>query len=217
MSGERLQRLVSSDLCVGYGRTIVAGPWTGEVRGGGLAMLLGPNGAGKTTAVRTFLGLLPPVRGRVALDPPGPAAYVPQLAAFDDLIPVTVAEVVGFGRPDALPRRERRARVQAALAAVGLPGIERVPFFHLSGGQRQRVLVARALLAEARFIVLDEPTSGVDAASSETIWTLLRELATDPGRLVLVVTHDLFAASRHATTTLLLEPGGLRVGEVHIG
>lgn len=164
---------------------------------GEFASLVGPNGAGKTTILRLLLGLLKPSSGTVRVFGKAPGAerdavgYVPQAMAFDPAFPVAVAEVALMGRlrgSTGTYQAEDRAAVERALEAAGVADLRDRPYPALSGGQRRRVLIARALAAEPRLLVLDEPTAGVDAASEERLYATLAALK---GRTtVLIVTHD---------------------------
>lgn len=198
-----------SNLEIGYGRTRVAGPLDGALESGKAWAVTGANGSGKTTLVRTLIGLHPARAGTIEGGRGRAVSYVPQIGSMDDGFPVTVAEVVGTGGRGRKSRRERRAGIRDALEQVGMAAFASRAFFRLSGGQRQRVLVARALFADAEIVVLDEPTTGVDAAAADDVWGLVRKLA-DSGRLVIVVTHDLYDAPRHVDHTLLLDGDGLR-------
>jgi zinc/manganese transport system ATP-binding protein len=193
-------------LSIGYGRQTVARDLEAQLSGGELILLTGPNGSGKTTLLRTLIGLQRPLAGRVIRGGDRVVGYVPQLGAFDPGFPIAVGEVVAMG----LTRRPRSpsTRVLEALAQVGLDARIRHPFFALSGGQRQRVLVARALVADAEILALDEPTAGVDEQSAKDLWRLLRATAFD-GRLVLVATHDVDAARPFAHRMFRLEDGAL--------
>ncbi len=164
------------------------------------AAIVGPNGGGKTTLLRLVLGLVSPPRGSVRVFglPPVQArrriGYMPQHTQVDLSFPVTVADVVLMGRLGrrgifwAHGRADRQAAAKA-LASVGLPDLGGRPFHDLSGGQRQRVLIARALAGQPELLLLDEPTSNVDAAGELDIFELLKEL--NQGITVVVVSHDL--------------------------
>jgi len=187
------------DLSGGYvpGRDALEGV-SFALEAGGLAGVLGPNGGGKTTLFRALLGELPQRRGSVELA--GRPAYVPQTDHARLDFPVSALDVALMGAYHRTPfyrrlGRAERARAEGALERVGLAGSARERFGTLSGGQRQRVLIARALVQEARVLLLDEPLSGVDAPSAIRIEAILRELR-DEGRVLLVATHDVEQARR---------------------
>lgn len=194
------------DLVIGHGNHAVAGPLGGLWESGRLWVLSGANGCGKTTLLRTLLGLQPALSGRVTGLGAHRVSYVPQRRDFDPAFPVTAAEVVSTGLRRSGIRRARKARIRDALEAVDLADMGPQPFFRLSGGQAERVLIARALVAEARVIALDEPTAGIDPAMATRVWELLATLASED-RLVIVVTHDLARADRYANDRLVLSDG----------
>jgi manganese/iron transport system ATP-binding protein/manganese/zinc/iron transport system ATP- binding protein len=165
---------------------------------GSIAAVLGPNGGGKTTLFRALLGELPVRRGTVELA--GAPAYVPQTDRTRLDFPVTALDVVlmgAFGRTPFWRRvaRADREAARTALARVDLGDLARVRFGALSGGQRQRVLIARALVQDRPVLLLDEPLSGVDAASAARIELVFDDLRAD-GRVLLVATHDVEQARR---------------------
>jgi manganese/iron transport system ATP-binding protein len=170
------------------------------VRPGEIVALAGPNGAGKSTMIKAALGLADVLAGTV--EAVRPAGYVPQAGTLDPDFPVTALHVVllglyrqiGWWRPTG--RAHRRLALDA-LDRVGLAGRRRDRFGLLSGGQQQRVLVARALVARPRLLLLDEPFNGVDAASREAILAALHAMAAD-GTAVVLSTHDLALAGAHA-------------------
>ncbi|HVL97462.1 MAG TPA: metal ABC transporter ATP-binding protein [Solirubrobacteraceae bacterium] len=167
-----------------------------EVAPGRIVAVLGPNGGGKTTLFRALLGELPVRRGTVEVA--GRPAYVPQTERARLDFPVAALDVVLMGAYARTPWYRRiaaadRARAAAALERVGLADRARSHFGSLSGGQRQRVLIARALLQDARVLLLDEPLSGVDAVSAVAVDALLRDLREE-GRALLVATHDVALA-----------------------
>ena len=158
--------------------------------------VLGPNGGGKTTLFRTLTGELEPLAGhvRVAERP----AYLAQTERTRLDFPVSALDValmgtLAHGRWWLPARRSERELGRAALDRVGLEGEAGRRFGELSAGQRQRVLLARALMQDSRLLLLDEPLSGVDPASSESIVALMGKLRSE-GRALLVSTHDVGSA-----------------------
>jgi manganese/iron transport system ATP-binding protein len=181
---------------------------------GQVLALVGPNGAGKSTLIKAALGLAQvitgtaEVLGRSPAQARGETGYVPQLDALDPDFPVCAHQVVLMGRyrPIGWWRPTGRADRQLALDALGrveLADRARTRFGLLSGGQRQRVLIARALVAQPRLLLLDEPFNGVDGTSQMTILTVLSELAA-AGTAVVVSTHDLTVAGDIADMVCLL-------------
>jgi ABC-type Mn2+/Zn2+ transport system ATPase subunit len=195
----------------GYqGRTILAGVEL-VVGSGQFLGIVGPNGAGKTTLFRGALGLIAPMRGRV-VRARNALGYVPQREGLDPLFPLSVEEVVHMGAYGRLAglrrlREPERALAHAMLGRVGLEEHARARFASLSGGQRQRVLIARALMARPRLLLLDEPTSGVDRAARRVILELLRELNAKEGLAILLVSHEL-TLLREAVREVLWVAGG---------
>jgi ABC-type Mn2+/Zn2+ transport system ATPase subunit len=168
--------------------------------------IIGPNGSGKSTLLKTIAGLIEPSEGTVEVfgKPPrqlraGTIGYVPQIEEVDWQFPVTVWDVVAMGRFPHLKPWERfslrdRGIVDAAIDALGLRALAKRRITHLSGGQQQRTFVARALAQEPRVLLLDEPTTGVDAATEDALLELVRTRVKG-GLPVLMATHDLDRAT----------------------
>ena len=175
--------------------------------------VVGPNGAGKTTFLQVIAGTIEPTSGEVNVFGHGPRghvciAYVPQRSQVDWSFPVTVQDVVMMGRIRKLgflqwPRRRDWEIVSAALSQVEMLDHLDTPIGELSGGQQQRVFLAQALAQEAEILLLDEPLTGLDLPTQETILNLLDELH-DLGITLLVSTHDLNLAAERFDQILLL-------------
>ena len=175
--------------------------------------IVGPNGAGKSTLLKALLGLVPPVSGSVRLlgEPPGRqrrrVAYVPQREAVDWDFPAVVWDVVMMGRVPHIgwlrrPSLADRSHVEAALAEVGLNHLAHRPIGQLSGGQQQRVFLARALAQQPDLLLLDEPFTGIDAATEAVLYRVIDRLRSQ-GRTILIVNHDLGALHRYDLVALL--------------
>lgn len=200
-----------SGAAIGYGGVTVLRDVDLSVAPGEVLALVGPNGAGKTTLIKAVVGLASLTAGAVAATEP--IGYVPQAGTLDPAFPVSALQVVLMGRYRALGwwrptgRADRRAALDA-LDRVGLAARARDRFGLLSGGQRQRVLVARALVASPRLLLLDEPFNGVDAVSQEAILSVLSDLRAT-GCAIVISTHDLDLARSLAQTI------GLMNGRLH--
>lgn len=164
--------------------------------------IVGPNGSGKSTLLKTIAGLLQPAQGALEVLgmspkrlPPGSVAYVPQVEAVDWSFPASVRDVVAMGRFAKLGIFNRFSAadgraVEDALKAVAMHELADRHISQLSGGQQQRVFVARAIAQHSRLLLLDEPTTGVDAQTEENLRVVVRQLVGD-GMPVIMTTHDL--------------------------
>jgi zinc transport system ATP-binding protein len=188
-----------------------------RVSPGELVAIAGPNGGGKTTLVRVALGLLRPDRGRALLfgEPAhrfsrrSVLAYLPQRAQVGTDTPVTVEELVAAGRLASGRllgplRRNDRELVADAIERVGLSELARRRISTLSGGQQQRAFIAKALAGHPSLLVIDEPTTGVDAAAQEALAGLLDRLHRELEVTVLYVSHEFGAIERYVERLVLV-------------
>ncbi len=194
--------MVARDLVVRYEDFTALEGVTFTAHFGEALGIVGPNGSGKSTLLKTIAGLLVPSRGELRVlgeNPrklsPGTIAYVPQVEAVDWSFPATVWDVVAMGRFARLRFWEHfgahdREVIRKALELVKMTELAHRRISNLSGGQQQRAFVARAIAQEPKLLLLDEPTTGVDAATEEALCKIVRELVA-AGLPVLMATHDL--------------------------
>lgn len=198
----------------GYGEKMILDTIDLHLHPGQFAGLVGPSGAGKTSLLKLVLGLLKPSHGEVKLISQKTGrrkpliGYVPQLETVDWNFPVTVEQVVLMGRiqhASFLPwaTRAEKALVAGILERLDIGELGQRHIRNLSGGQQQRVFLARALISEPDLLVLDEPTSGVDMRTAESILHLLADL-NQQGMTILLTTHDLNAAANHLPWVICL-------------
>lgn len=177
--------IAAEHICVRFGGPEVLHDVSLRVDPGEIVTIVGPNGSGKSTLLRALLGIVPVTSGRIARAAGLRLGYVPQRLTLDHSLPLTVRRFLS------LPIRVSDAAATAALARVGLPGVEGQQMVGLSGGQMQRVLLARALLVNPQILVLDEPTQGLDQPGEASFYRLIAEVRKDTGAAVLMVSHDL--------------------------
>ncbi len=207
-------RLELRNVSAGYDGKLVLHDVSFQVPHGARVAVVGPNGAGKSTLFKVLVGLLPVRSGEVLIHglPLGAhqecVAYVPQRNDIDWRFPVTVSDVVMMGRFGHLARWQRASRhdreiVMHSLEQMRIANLARRSLGELSGGQQQRVFLARALAQEPHILLMDEPFTGVDAATQEATLALLDDLQAQQVT-AMISTHDLnLAASRFAQVLLL--------------
>jgi len=203
------------NLTVSYGPRPVLLDVSFALPPGKLVGVIGPNGAGKSTLIKAVLGFARRDYGSVRIlgRPPeearGRVAYVPQRGSVDWDFPITVGEVALMGRYGAIPwwrgpgKADRKAAAEA-LTLVRMDAYVDRQIGQLSGGQQQRVFLARALAQGADLLLLDEPFAGVDAATEQAIFEVLRR-AKEGGRTLVVVHHDLATAPDYFDLLLLVK------------
>jgi zinc transport system ATP-binding protein len=199
-----------------------------EIEEGEFVAIAGPNGGGKTTLVRLILGLERPAAGRATLfgEPATrfsrrrTLGYLAQRSELGGDAPATIREVVSAGRLAAggllgpLRRRDREL-VSEAIERVGLGDVADAPLRTLSGGMQQRAFIAKALAGEPSLLVLDEPTTGVDVESQESLAGLLDRLHSELGVTILYVSHEFGAVERFVERLVLVRRSIVFDGSPH--
>lgn len=192
------------DVSLGYEGHTVWEHLTFSVHSGEYLCIVGENGSGKSTLLKSLLGLLPPLKGVIRRsDTAGAVGYLPQQTQAQRDFPATVSEVVLSGFLSARGRRffYSAAEKSQALMHMGKLGILELKdrcYRELSGGQQQRVLLARALCAARRLLILDEPVTGLDPAAAQELYRTLEYLNKQEGIAIVAVTHDIRSALRYA-------------------
>jgi len=223
METENVEALQVDQLTVNYGKVPVLWDISLQVPMGKIVGIIGPNGAGKTTFIKTALGLIQPISGKVAFfgqplkNVRQRVAYIPQRGSVDWDFPVTVRDVVLMGRFGRLgmfrwPRQADISATEHYLDKVGMLPYASRQISQLSGGQQQRVFIARALVQEADIYFMDEPFAGVDVATEKVIMDLLHQLKAK-GKTVFVVHHDLNTVESYFDWVILLNMRLVACGE----
>ena len=212
------------DLTVAYHRKPVLWDVDLDVPSSVVAGIVGPNGAGKSTLIKAILDLIPHTSGKVHVF--GEVCrrqrhligYVPQRETVDWDYPISALELVAMGlyrkigwlRPVGPAYRQRALD---ALAEVGMADLANRQISRLSGGQQQRIFLARALVQDAMVYFMDEPFSGVDAATEKAIIAILQRLRED-GKTVFVVHHDLVTVKEYFDYLIMLNMRVVAAGPV---
>ena len=211
------------DLAFAYsGETVLRGV-SFSVNAGDYLCIVGENGSGKSTLMRGLLGLKEPSAGRITFGDglkPNEIGYLPQQTDLQRDFPASVFEVALSGRLNSLGRRffysrADRAVTERNLERIGMLEFKNRCYQELSGGQQQRVLLARALNATSKLLLLDEPVAGLDPVATGEMYNILKLINLCDGVTVVMVSHDVNAAMRYATHILQLGHTQLYFGSVH--
>ncbi len=200
-----MAQLVCNNLSIGYEGVEIVSDLSFSVGSGDYLCILGENGSGKSTLMKTILGLHSPMRGSIETGEgltQREIGYLPQQTQVQKDFPASVREIVvsGFqGRCGARPfysKEEKRLALEN-MKRMGIDKLARRCYRELSGGQQQRVLLARALCATQKMLLLDEPVAGLDPKVTEEMYDLISEL-NKSGITIIMISHDVKAALRYA-------------------
>ncbi len=207
------------DVAMTYENTVALRNLTFDVESGDYLCILGENGSGKSTLIKGLLGLKAPTRGTITFGDglrQNEIGYLPQQTQIQREFPACVSEVVLSGclNRGGLPfyTRADRERARENMEKLELSGLSRRSYRELSGGQQQRVLLARALCATRKLLLLDEPVSGLDPVAAAHMYRLLEQLNRNEGITVVMVSHDVRGALESANRILHLHTEMLYFG-----
>ncbi len=204
-----MAQLSCKNLALGYDGKIVRDNISFEVNSGDYLCIVGENGSGKSTLMKTILGLFPPISGEIKFGDglkDKEIGYLPQQTDIQKDFPASVNEIVLSGCISKLSfspfySKSEKELADYQIARLGLNSLKNRCYRELSGGQQQRVLLARALCATDKMILLDEPVSGLDPMITMEMYNLIESLNKE-GTTVIMVSHDIEAALNYASHIL---------------
>ena len=205
-----MAQLTCQNLTVGYDGRAVLQDLNFEVSAGNYLCIVGENGSGKSTLMKTILGLQAPVSGTILTGDglrKNEIGYLPQQTQVQKDFPASVREIVLSGcqgRCGSRPfySKEEKGLAEENIGKMGIGSLAKRCYRELSGGQQQRVLLARALCATRKMLLLDEPVSGLDPRVTAEMYGLIERLNRDEGITVMMISHDISAALRYASHIL---------------
>lgn len=190
------------DLDIGYdGKTVVSG-LNLKINDGDYLCIVGENGSGKTTLMKTLLGLIPLLGGSIQGLNKNDIGYLPQISDIQKDFPATVEEVVLSGTKKLFYRKKEKDLMRFNLERLNIANLSKCKFSELSGGQRQRVLLARALCASKKILLLDEPVSGLDPKATAMMYGIINKLNKEDGMTIIMISHDLNGSLKYASNVL---------------
>lgn len=198
------------NVTMGYDRKMVFENLSFRVNKGDYLCIVGENGSGKTTLIKGITGLLNPMSGTIRTGEglkQNEIGYLPQQSDAQRNFPASVMEVVISGCLNRLGKRiiygkEAKEKAADIMDKLSIGHLKRKSYGELSGGQQQRALLARALCATEKMILLDEPTAGLDPVVTEEMYSLIRDLNRESEMTVVMITHDVDEALKYATHIL---------------
>ena len=205
-----MAQLICENLSVGYEEKAILQGLNFQVQAGDYLCIVGENGSGKSTLMKTILGLQAPIAGKIGTGDGlkrNEIGYLPQQTPVQRDFPASVWEIVLSGcqsrcglRP--FYNKEEKQLARENIQKMQIEALRGRCYRELSGGQQQRVLLARALCATRKMLLLDEPVSGLDPKVTEEMYALIQRLNRQDGITVIMVSHDMTAALRYASHIL---------------
>lgn len=206
---------------IGYDGKSVISDLSFQIKPNEYVCIVGENGSGKTTLMKCLLGLIPPLSGKITFGDgltQNEIGYLPQKTVLQKDFPASVEEVVLSGslnkKHTLFYSKEQKKTAEKNMELTGIIDIRKNCFRELSGGQQQRALLARALCATTKLLILDEPVTGLDPVASADMYNLVKNLYKE-GITVIMVSHDITAAVNNATKILHLSKDNYFFGSTH--
>ena len=207
-----MAQLICENLTLGYNSNTVLENVSFSVEKGDYLCIIGENGSGKTTLMKTILRLQKPLEGQISTGDgvlPDEIGYLPQQTQVQRDFPASVWEIVLSGCQSRCGKRpfynkEEKKLAVEAMKRMEIDDLAKRCYRELSGGQQQRVLLARALCAAQKMLLLDEPVSGLDPSVTLEMYELIEQLHKD-GITIIMITHDVEAAKKYATKILKVQ------------
>ena len=204
-----MPQLLCENLSLGYNSHTVVENLNFSVNTGDYLCIVGENGSGKSTLMKTILGLLKPLSGKITTGDgllPDEIGYLPQQTEVQRDFPASVNEIVLSGCQSRCGKspfynHKEKALAMENIRKMGIENLRKKCYRELSGGQQQRVLLARALCATQKMLLLDEPVSGLDPIVTKEMYALIEELHKD-GITIIMISHDIEAAKKYTSHIL---------------
>ncbi len=208
--------IICKNLSVGYNNIPLHKDINLTIPEGAYVCVVGENGAGKSTLIKTILGLLPPVEGTISMGEnlsPVDVGYLPQQTQVQKDFPASVYEIVISGCLNKIGLRPFYNKAEKKLALemlekLNISNLRKRSYSELSGGQQQRVLLARALCATSKVLLLDEPTAGLDVSTTADFYKLIKNLNNE-GVTIIMITHELSEVISDSSYILSLNNGAV--------
>ncbi len=201
-----MAQIKCNNIALGYEGRVVADEISFSVEKGDYLCIVGENGAGKSTLIKAMLNLVPPMSGDIILDKDildGGIGYLPQQTEVQRDFPASVREIVlsgclGKSKGRVFFSRKDKIIAETNMKKLGISNLSNRCYRELSGGQQQRVLLARALCASDKILLLDEPASGLDPVATGEMYSVVSELNKKDGITIVMVSHDIRAAVKYS-------------------
>ena len=205
-----MEQIICQNLAVGYDGRVLLQDINFSVKEGDYLCIIGENGSGKSTLMRTLLNLQQPIHGKITFGAgvkSDEIGYLPQQTVIQKDFPASVREIVLSGcqnhvgmRP--FYNRSEKKRACEMMEKLQITNLENRCYRELSGGQQQRVLLARALCATKKILLLDEPVSGLDPKVTEEMYRLIEKINCEDKITIIMISHDMKAAMNYASHIL---------------